>query len=62
MRELEMHGKTKAKVSLAVLDRLQARQNGKYVVITAITPTPFGEGKSTTTIGLLVTFNIYYIL
>lgn len=51
-RELEVYGHTKAKVSLSILDRLQQRKNGKYVVVTAITPTPFGEGKSTTTIGL----------
>ena len=50
--ELEGYGKYKAKVELSVLERLQHRKNGKYVVISGITPTPLGEGKSTTTIGL----------
>ena len=51
--ELDLYGKKKAKVSLNVLDRIGARQNGRYVVVTGITPTPLGEGKSTTTIGLV---------
>ncbi|XP_077994122.1 C-1-tetrahydrofolate synthase, cytoplasmic-like [Glandiceps talaboti] len=50
--EIDFYGKTKAKISLSVLERLQDRANGKYVVVTGITPTPLGEGKSTTTIGL----------
>src|SRR5579872_1033789 len=50
--ELEMYGKTKAKVHLSIRDRLKNVPNGKYVVITAITPTPLGEGKTTTTVGL----------
>ncbi|KAF2773801.1 FTHFS-domain-containing protein [Teratosphaeria nubilosa] len=50
--ELEPYGAYKAKVSLDVLSRLQHRKNGRYVVVTGITPTPLGEGKSTTTIGL----------
>ncbi|KAI0256698.1 P-loop containing nucleoside triphosphate hydrolase protein [Lactifluus subvellereus] len=50
--ELESYGKYKAKVELSVLERLKHRKNGKYVVISGITPTPLGEGKSTTTIGL----------
>jgi len=50
--EIELHGKYKAKVSLAVLNRLKDRPNGKYVDVTAITPTPLGEGKTTTTVGL----------
>jgi formyltetrahydrofolate synthetase len=50
--ELEPYGYTKAKVRLSVLDRLQRFPNGKYVVVTAITPTPLGEGKTTTTVGL----------
>jgi methylenetetrahydrofolate dehydrogenase (NADP+) / methenyltetrahydrofolate cyclohydrolase / formyltetrahydrofolate synthetase len=50
--ELESYGKYKAKVELSVLDRLAHRKDGKYVVISGITPTPLGEGKSTTTIGL----------
>jgi formyltetrahydrofolate synthetase len=50
--ELEPYGRYKAKVHLAVRDRLQDAPNGKYVVVTAITPTPLGEGKTTTTVGL----------
>jgi formyltetrahydrofolate synthetase len=50
--ELELYGNNKAKVSLAVRDRLKTQPNGKYVDITAITPTPLGEGKTTTTVGL----------
>jgi formyltetrahydrofolate synthetase len=50
--ELELYGKTKAKVHLSVRDRLRQAPNGKYVVLTAITPTPLGEGKTTTTVGL----------
>ena len=50
--ELELYGKTKAKVHLSVRERLKNSPNGKYVVITAITPTPLGEGKTTTTVGL----------
>ena len=50
--ELELYGRYKAKVSLSVRDRLHDRPNGKYVVVTAITPTPLGEGKTTTTVGL----------
>ncbi len=50
--ELEMYGKSKAKVSLGVRERLKDAPNGKYVVVTAITPTPLGEGKTTTTVGL----------
>ncbi|KAJ7582706.1 C-1-tetrahydrofolate synthase [Mycena floridula] len=50
--ELESYGKYKAKVELSVLDRLAHRKDGKYIVVSGITPTPLGEGKSTTTIGL----------
>ncbi|WFD30461.1 hypothetical protein MSPP1_001482 [Malassezia sp. CBS 17886] len=50
--ELEPYGETKAKVSLDVLERLKRRTDGKYIVVAGITPTPLGEGKSTTTIGL----------
>ncbi|MDE2262575.1 MAG: formate--tetrahydrofolate ligase [Gammaproteobacteria bacterium] len=51
-QELESYGRYKAKVSLAVRDRLEGAPNGKYIVVTAITPTPLGEGKTTTTVGL----------
>ncbi len=50
--ELEPYGRHKAKVHLTVRDRLRDAPNGKYVVVTAITPTPLGEGKTTTTVGL----------
>ena len=51
--ELELYGPTKAKVTLEAITRLEAeRPRGKYVVVTAITPTPLGEGKSTTSVGL----------
>ncbi|KAI1425715.1 formate--tetrahydrofolate ligase-domain-containing protein [Xylaria sp. FL1777] len=50
--ELEPYGSSKAKVDLGLLKRLEHRRNGRYVVVTGITPTPLGEGKSTTTMGL----------
>jgi formyltetrahydrofolate synthetase len=50
--ELELYGKSKAKVHLSIRDRLKSTPNGKYIVVTAITPTPLGEGKTTTTVGL----------
>jgi formyltetrahydrofolate synthetase len=50
--ELELYGKNKAKVHLSIRDRLKDAPNGKYIVVTAITPTPLGEGKTTTTVGL----------
>jgi len=50
--ELDLFGKYKAKVHLEVRDRLAKRANGKYIDVTAITPTPLGEGKSTTMVGL----------
>jgi methylenetetrahydrofolate dehydrogenase (NADP+)/methenyltetrahydrofolate cyclohydrolase/formyltetrahydrofolate synthetase len=50
--ELEFYGPYKAKVKLEILDRLKDIPNGKYIDVTAITPTPLGEGKTTTTVGL----------
>jgi formyltetrahydrofolate synthetase len=50
--DLELFGKYKAKVHLDVRDRLAKRKDGKYIDVTAITPTPLGEGKTTTTVGL----------
>ena len=50
--ELEMYGHYKAKVSLDLFDRLEKEEYGKLILVTAITPTPAGEGKSTTTVGL----------
>jgi methylenetetrahydrofolate dehydrogenase (NADP+)/methenyltetrahydrofolate cyclohydrolase/formyltetrahydrofolate synthetase/formate--tetrahydrofolate ligase len=50
--DLELYGKYKAKVHLDVIERFKDRPNGKYIDVTAITPTPLGEGKTVTTIGL----------
>ncbi|HXV69559.1 MAG TPA: formate--tetrahydrofolate ligase [Nitrospira sp.] len=50
--ELIPYGANKAKVALGALDRLKSRQSGRYVLVTAINPTPLGEGKTTTAIGL----------
>ena len=50
--ELEQYGRSKAKVSLSILDRLADRPDGKLVITTAITPTKAGEGKTTTSISL----------
>jgi len=55
--ELELHGDYKAKVKLEILDRLKDKPDGKYVDVTAITPTPLGEGKTVTTIGLSQALN-----
>lgn len=49
---LEQHGDDLAKIRLEAIDELSDRPAGKYVVVTAITPTPLGEGKTTTTVGL----------
>ncbi len=49
---LNPYGHTKSKVSLEFIDSLQDRENGKLILVTAITPTPAGEGKTTTTVGL----------
>ncbi len=50
--ELELYGKFKAKVKTNILNRIRDKKQGKYIVVTAITPTPLGEGKTVTTIGL----------
>ncbi len=50
--DLELYGQYKAKVHLDVRERLKDRPLGKYIDVTAITPTPLGEGKTTTTVGL----------
>lgn len=50
--ELELYGPYKAKVKLEVLERFKDLPNGKYIDVTAINPTPLGEGKTTTTVGL----------
>jgi len=51
-KDLEHYGKHVAKINLDALERLKTRPNAKYVDVTAITPTPLGEGKSTTTVGI----------
>ncbi len=50
--ELEPYGDVKAKIKLSILDRLANHPNGKYIDVTAITPTPLGDGKTTTSVGL----------
>ncbi|KAI9752380.1 MAG: hypothetical protein M4579_005651 [Chaenotheca gracillima] len=50
--ELEPYGAYKGKVDLSLLQRLSHRRSGRYVLVTGITPTPLGEGKSTTTMGI----------
>ncbi|MGF7184207.1 formate--tetrahydrofolate ligase [Desulfitispora alkaliphila] len=50
--EVELYGNYKAKVSLKTWDRLKDKPDGKLILVTAITPTPAGEGKTTTTVGL----------
>ena len=51
--DLDLHGKFKAKVHLDVLKNFADRPQGKYIDVTAITPTPLGEGKTTTSLGLV---------
>ena len=53
---VEQHGEHVAKIDLKAIEELQDRPKAKYVVVTAITPTPLGEGKTTTTIGLGMAF------
>ena len=50
--DIEQYGRYKAKLSLNLYDKLAAHRDGKLILVTAITPTPAGEGKSTTTVGL----------
>src|SRR5436853_7712084 len=54
---LEPYGHYKAKVSLDYIKSLQSRPNGKLILVSAITPTPAGEGKTTTTVGLTDALN-----
>ncbi|MBU0569905.1 formate--tetrahydrofolate ligase, partial [Patescibacteria group bacterium] len=51
-KDLEICGSNKAKVSIDVLKRLKNKKDGKLILVTAMTPTPAGEGKTTTTVGL----------
>ncbi|MBM3892104.1 MAG: formate--tetrahydrofolate ligase, partial [Verrucomicrobia bacterium] len=55
--DLELFGKFKAKVSLDLYRRLADKHPGKLILVTAITPTPAGEGKTTTSIGLTDALN-----
>ena len=55
--DIESYGKYKAKIDLNVLEKLEAKANGKLILVTAITPTPFGEGKTTVSIGLTQSLN-----
>lgn len=50
--DLELYGRYKAKISLDVLEQTADKPDGKLILVTAITPTPAGEGKTTTTVGL----------
>lgn len=55
--DIELYGRYKAKVSLEVFEKLRDKPLGKYIDVTAITPTPLGEGKTVTTIGLSMALN-----
>jgi formyltetrahydrofolate synthetase len=55
--DIELYGKYKAKINLDVIEKYEQRQGAKYIDVTAITPTPLGEGKTTTTIGLVEALN-----
>ena len=50
--EIELYGRYKAKLSDEYIDRIKSNKNGKLILVTAINPTPAGEGKTTTTVGL----------
>ncbi|RZC33761.1 C-1-tetrahydrofolate synthase, cytoplasmic, partial [Asbolus verrucosus] len=57
--EISPYGSKKAKISLSVLNRLQNQKNAKYVAVVGITPTPLGEGKSTTSVGLAQALSVH---
>ncbi|MFV8815812.1 formate--tetrahydrofolate ligase, partial [Aerococcus urinaeequi] len=50
--DIDLYGKYKAKVPAKTLGKIESNENGKLILVTAINPTPAGEGKSTTTVGL----------
>ena len=54
---VELYGRNKAKINLNILDAFKDKPLGKYILVTAITPTPLGEGKTTTSIGLAMALN-----
>ena len=55
--DVELYGRYKAKLSMDLIRRVQDKPSGKLILVTAITPTPAGEGKSTTTVGLAQALN-----
>ena len=55
--DLELYGKYKAKISLEAINKLKNQEDGKLILVTAINPTPAGEGKTTTMIGLSQALN-----
>ncbi|MDD5823499.1 MAG: formate--tetrahydrofolate ligase [Firmicutes bacterium] len=55
--EIEQYGKYKAKIDINILNRLQDKPDGKLILVTAINPTPAGEGKTTTNVGLSMALN-----
>ena len=55
--DMELYGKYKCKINLDVFDKYKDKKDGKLVLVTAINPTPAGEGKSTVTVGLGQAFN-----
>ena len=55
--ELELYGKYKAKITDSFTKRLENKKDGKLILVTAINPTPAGEGKTTTTVGLGMAMN-----
>ncbi|MBN2604725.1 MAG: formate--tetrahydrofolate ligase [Bacilli bacterium] len=55
--DIELYGNYKAKINLDVMDKYKNNKNGRVILVTAINPTPAGEGKSTTTVGLGQAFN-----
>lgn len=56
--ELELYGKYKAKLSEEYMEKLSGRPDGKLILVTAINPTPAGEGKTTTSVGLGQAFGV----
>ena len=55
--DLELYGKYKAKISLGAWNKVKGNKDGKLILVTAINPTPAGEGKTTTSVGLADAFH-----
>ena len=51
-KHIENYGKYKAKISLDIMNELDEKENGKLILVTSTNPTPYGEGKTTTSIGI----------